>query len=152
MVRDYASAMTEIKDFSKARKRLQFRIDDDVFEAASAVPADVLIDYTMEFAGLDPAKVPIEQQLKVFRSVLELTLLPESLTRFTARMRDRENPIEMDQIDSVITWLFEEYGLRPTESPSDSSDGQPAPATGTSLTASTPETVSISAASPLTVS
>lgn len=144
--------MTEIKDFSKVRKRIQFRIDDDLFEAAPAVPADILIDYTQEFAGVDPEKIPIDQQLKVFRSVLELTLLPESLDRFTARMRDRKNPIEIDQISDVITWLFEEYGLRPTELPSDSSDGQPVPASGTSSMASTPETVSISAASPLTVS
>lgn len=144
--------MTEIKDFSKKRKQLQFRIDDDVFEAAPAVPADILIDYTQEFAGLDPEKIPVDQQLKVFRSVLELTLLPESLEVFTRRMRDRTNPIEIDQISDVITWLFEEYGLRPTELPSDSSDGQSSPESGTALTANTPGMVSISAASPSTVS
>jgi hypothetical protein len=144
--------MTEIKDFSKVRKRIRFQIDEDVFEAAPAVPADILIDYTQEFAGVDPEKIPVDQQLKVFRSVLELTLLPESLERFTARMRNRENPIEIDQIGDVITWLFEEYGLRPTELPSDSSGGQLNPASGTSSTVSTQGPVSISAASPSTVS
>lgn len=141
-----------MKDFSKVRKKIEFMIDGDVFEAAPAVPAEVLIEYTQEFSGMDPEKIPIEQQLKAFRSILALTLLPDSLKLFTERMRDQQRPIEIDQISEVITWLFEEYGLRPTELPTDSSSGQPDPVSGTPLTASTPETVSISAASPLTVS
>ncbi|MER7488714.1 hypothetical protein ABTY20_22975 [Streptomyces sp. NPDC126497] len=143
--------MTEMRDFSKKRKDITFRVDDDVFQAARGVPAEVLLDFATEFAGMDTSAT-VDQQLKAFRSMLEVVLLPESLERFTARMRDRENPIEIDQVEDVVTWLMEQYGLRPTEAPSSSPDGRSVPGPGTSLTASTPGEVLISAASPSTVS
>lgn len=142
--------MSEIKDFSKIRKRIQFQVDEDIFEAAPAVPAEILMDFAGQFAGTDPEKVSVEEQLTIFMSVLDLVLLPESLKRFRDRMRDRERPIEIDQVEQIISWLFEEYGLRPTQLPSDSSDGQASLESGTSLMANTAAEVSISAASPLT--
>lgn len=142
--------MSEIKDFSKARKRIQFRVDDDLFEASPAVPAEVLMDFAMQFTGMDPEKLSVEKQLVIFTSVLDLVLLPESLTLFKARMRDRKQPIEIDQVEQILTWLLEEYGLRPTPLPSDSSAGQPGPESGTSSTENTAAEVSISAISPST--
>lgn len=142
---------TEIRDFSKKRKDIVFRVDDDVFQAARGVPAEVLLGFATEFAGMDTTAT-VDQQLKAFRSMLEVVLLPESLERFNARMRDRANPIEIDQVEDVVTWLMEQYGLRPTEAPSSSPDGRSVPEPGTTLTASTPGEVSISAASPSIVS
>jgi hypothetical protein len=140
-------AMTEMRDFSKQRKDISFRVDDDVFHAARGVPAEVLLDFASEFAGMETSAT-VDQQLKAFRSMLEVVLVPQSLTRFNARMRDRENPIEIDQVEDIVTWLMEQYGLRPTELPSPSPAGQPGPVPGTTSMASTPGAVSISAASP----
>lgn len=139
--------MAEMRDFTKKRDDVTFRIDDDVFHAARGVPAEVLMDFATQFSGMS-LTTPVDEQLKAFRSVFELVLLPESLQRFTARMRDRENPIEIDQCEQVITWLMERYGLRPTELPSSSLDGQESPVTGTTSTATTPGAELISAASP----
>ncbi|MFD8226846.1 hypothetical protein ACFV16_22040 [Streptomyces massasporeus] len=139
--------MTEIRDFSKARKDISFRVDDDMFHAARGVPADVLLDFATEFQGMETTAT-IDVQLKAFRSMLEVVLLPESLKRFNERMRDRDNPIEIDQVEDIVTWLMEEYGLRPTEPSSASPGGPSSPEPGTTSTASTPAEVSISAASP----
>lgn len=136
-----------MKDFSKKRNDIVFRVDDDVFQAARGVPAEVLLDFATEFSGMDTSAT-VDQQLKAFRSMLEVVLLPESLERFTARMRDRANPIEIDQVEDIVTWLMEQYGLRPTEPSSSSPAGLSSPAPGTTSTVSTPGAVSISAASP----
>lgn len=144
-------AMTEIRDFSKKRKDISFRVDDDMFHAARGVPAEVLLDFASEFSGMETSAT-VDQQLKAFRSMLEVVLVPDSLKRFNERMRDRENPIEIDQVEEIVTWLMEQYGLRPTE-PSSSSPGGPSdPVPGITSMASTPGEVSISAASPSIVS
>lgn len=143
--------MTEMKDFSKKRSDIVFRVDGDVFQAARGVPAEVLLDFAAEFSGME-AGATVDQQLQAFRSLLEVVLLPESLARFTSRMRDRENPIEMDQVEDIVTWLMEQYGLRPTEPSSSSPAGPSSPVPGITSTASTPGEVSISAASPSIVS
>jgi hypothetical protein len=139
--------MTEIRDFTKARKDISFRVDDDMFHAARGVPADVLLDFATEFSSMETSAT-IDQQLKAFRSMLEVVLLPESLKRFNERMRDRENPIEIDQVEDIVTWLMEQYGLRPTEPSSASPSGPSSPGPGTTSMVSTPAEVSISASSP----
>jgi hypothetical protein len=139
--------MAEIRDFTKKRDDITFRIDDDIFHAARGVPAEVLMDFASQFSGMSLA-TPVDEQLKAFRGVFELVLLPESLQRFNERMRDRENPIEIDQCEDIVTWLMERYGLRPTVLPSSSPPGQESPVPGTTSTVSTPGAELISAASP----
>lgn len=144
--------MTEIKNFSKARKRLQFQIDDDVFEASPAVPAEVMIGFAEQFTTADPTKMSIREQIGIFRDMLEIVLLPESMAVMRKRMSDQKNPVDMGQLDEIITWLFEEYGMRPTEVSSGSSSGDSPPVPGITSMGSTPAEVSISAASPSTAS
>lgn len=143
----YASGMTEIKDFSKARKRLRFRVDDDVFEATPAIPAEVMIQFAEKFSSADPSKMSVADQLLIFREMLETVVLPGSMTRLRERMSDSANPVDMDQLDAIVSWLFEEYGMRPTEASSASSSGDALPETGTTSTESTLRTELISAAS-----
>jgi hypothetical protein len=142
--------MTEnsgIKDFTKKRKDISFREGDDIFHAARGVPAEVLLDFATEFSSMDTSAT-IDQQLKAFRSMLEVVLLPDSLKRFNERMRDRDNPIEIDQVEDIVTWLMEQYGLRPTEPSLVSPSGPSGPGPGITSTVSTPAEVSISASSP----
>lgn len=132
-----------IRDFTRKRKRLQFRIDDDVFEAAPALPGQTLAGFATRFADIE--KTPLAQQLDVFADALGMVLLPESNARFQKRLSDLEQPIELEQASDVIAWLMEEYGHRPTEPSSPSSTGLPSPASGTSSTDAQPQPVSIPA-------
>jgi hypothetical protein len=130
--------MAEIKDFSKARKVIQFRVDDDVFQAVSAIPAEVMIQFTEALSSADPTRMSPKEQVGILRGVLDLVLEPKSLARFKERMADVTNPIEMDQINDIVTWLFEEYGMRPTVESVSSANGGSPPGPGTGSTEFTP--------------
>lgn len=132
-----------VKDFSRKRERLVFRIDDDVFEAATALPGKTLSRFATRFTDIE--KTPFDKQLDVFADALAMVLLPESNSRFQKRLDDLENPIELEQASDVITWLLEHYGLRPTEPSSDSSTGPVSPASGTNSTDAQQPQVSIPA-------
>lgn len=84
-----------------------------------------------------------EQQIDIFKQVLELVLLPESLARFVKRFADLEEPIELEQASDVVAWLMERYGRRPTQLSSPSASGQDSPASGTNSTDAQPRQVSI---------
>jgi hypothetical protein len=132
-----------VKDFTRARKRLNFRIDDDLFEAATALPGKTLARFAARFNDIE--NVTVDKQLDAFADALSMVLLPESDARFQQRLDDLEHPIELDQASDVIQWLLEQYGLRPTEPSSDSSTGPSSPEPGTSLTDAQPQQVSIPA-------
>lgn len=134
---------TPVKDFSRKRERPVFRIDDDLFEAATALPGKTLARFATRFADIE--KTPFDKQLDVFADALGMVLLPESNARFQKRLDDLENPIELEQASDVIQWLLEHYGLRPTEPSSDSSTGPASPASGTNSTDAQPQPASIPA-------
>lgn len=138
-----------MRDFTRERKKIEFQVDDDVFTAKSPIPAQTLIDFAAKFTSLGQAST-VAEQLEAFNGVLELVLMPASLEVFRRRMSDPDEPIAIDQVEEIITWLFEEYGLRPTELPSDSSDGQASLESGTDSTENTQDVVSISLDSPST--
>lgn len=131
---------TPVKDFSRKRERLIFRIDDDIFEAATALPGKTLARFASRFADIEDT--PVDKQLDVFADALGMVLLPESNSRFQKRLDDLENPIELEQASDVITWLLGHYGLRPTGPSSGSSTGLASPASGTNSTDAQQPTVS----------
>jgi hypothetical protein len=132
MTQPIPTEATPVKDFTRKRKRLVFRIDDDLFEAAQAIPGKTLARFAGRFADLE--KAPPEAQLDAIADALGMVLLPESNARFQERLDDLENPIELEQGSDVIAWLMEEYGNRPTEPSSDSSTGLSSPESGTNST------------------
>lgn len=139
------------RDFSRKRKRLDFTIDGDTFEAASVLPADVFAVFVTLYN--DRADVDtVAEQLGLLKQALELALLPESWARFSARLADKTNPIDDDQVSDVVLWLLEEYGLRPTQPSPSSSDGPASPESGTPSTESTQPAESISLPSQPTAS
>lgn len=144
--------MPEIKDFSKKRKDIVFKIDDDVFHAVPVIPAETMIEFAESITSADPTKMAPAEMVGALRRVIEMVLVPDSLAVFQRRMRDPLNPIDMEQLDDIVTWLFEEYGMRPTqELPSSSAGGSPVVPGITSM-GTLPDAVSISAASPSTAS
>lgn len=143
MTQPIPAEATPVKDFSRPRKRLVFRIDGDLFEAAQALPGQTLAQFAVRFDGVE--NTTVDKQLDAFAEALSMVLLPDSNALFQKRLKDLENPIELDQASDVITWLMEEYGMRPTQPSSDSSTGPPNPASGTSLTGAAQPQVSIPA-------
>lgn len=134
---------TPIRDFSRKRERVQFRIDDDLFEATPAIPGDILTEFAKRYSNVSDAS--LDQQLNIMKDAIGLVLLPESHARFTKRLSDLENPIELEQVAEVVNWLMEHYGRRPTVPSSHSPTGLPSPESGTSSTDAQPQLASIPA-------
>lgn len=141
-----------MKDFSKQRKVIQFKIDEDVFWAHPVIPADTMIHFIQKFEGIDPEAKGSQESIKALLETLETLLVPDSYKNFRARMADPERAIDIAQVNEVVEWVMGEYGMRPTQSSEPSSDGSSPPEPGTSSTESTPGVVSISSASPQTAS
>jgi hypothetical protein len=116
--------MAKTRDFTRKREKITFTIDDDTFYAHAGIPAETLIEYGAKFESVDMEKATILEKMATYRDALELCLEPTSFQRFVSRLRDTENPIDGDQLDEVTTWLFEQYGMRPTV-PSEVSSGGP---------------------------
>jgi len=121
----------QVKDFSK-KVDVKFKIDDDIFIGVPNLAVDELI----EFVGLTESigEADMKNQPKFFRAVAQLVLTKESAEKFISRMADKSNPISIFQVMEIIPWVMGEYGMRPTEPSSDSSDGSPNPEDGTKLT------------------
>lgn len=145
-----ASYRGPMKDFSRPRTEKKFQIDGDVFEAAPAIPGDVLAEFGTRFDSF--SREPGADRLSILSDALELILFPESFARLKTRLRDQTNPVELAQLSDIIVWLLEEYGLRPTQPSSASPDGQPSPESGMTLTGSFLPGESISTLSPQIVS
>lgn len=122
----------EVMDFSSPRPSLKFRVDDDVFEAAPDIAAELALDYADKVEQLGGDDATMAQQKEIIHSLFRMVLFPESAERFIERLSDQRHPIGQKKIADITRWLFEEYGLRPTESDSVSSTGSESPAAGTS--------------------
>lgn len=121
-----------MKDFTRKRSPVTFRIDSDLFEAAAALPGETLVQFAKRFS--DVGSTPDTDRLDVILDALSMVLLPESAARFAKRFSDLENPIELEQASEVVVWLLERYGLRPTQPSSGSVTGLLNPESGTSST------------------
>jgi hypothetical protein len=141
-----AAAPPAARDFTRKRKRLPFTIDDDTFEAAPALPGDVYAEFVTIYNSTSDVET-YQQQHDLLKRALQLALLDESYQRFTNRLKDKERPIDDDQMADVVLWLLEEYGMRPTQPSQPSSDGPVSPDSGTSSTENTQPAESTSATS-----
>jgi hypothetical protein len=140
------------RDFTKKRDVIKFTIDDDEFRAHSGIPAEMLIEYGAQFQGRDMTKAPVEEQMVIYREALEMCLEPDSYRLFLSRLKDPLKPIDADQLDEVTTWLFEQYGMRPTQPPANSSGGDSDQAPGIDSTGSIKGEVLISEVSTVPIS
>lgn len=136
-----------MRDFTRQPRVIEFKIDGDVFRCHPRLPAQVLMDFAVKAdkMGDNPTG---EQGIQAMLDVLEATLLPENFHRFQGRMKDPDNPIELDQVSEIVPWIMESYGLRPTAPSEDSSGGPSSLAPGTSSTENTRPVELISANSP----
>lgn len=130
------------KDFSKARRRIIFKIDPDEFEAFPAIPVDAMQELSAlggKFRGIDesdPEK--IGEALAAIKEAVDTMLLPDSAEKFKKRMsKYADNPIDVGQFMQVFQWLSEVYANRPPASPDTSSTSSRKEKSGTGSTATT---------------
>lgn len=112
-----------MKDFTKARELKQFRIDDDVFTCAGALPVGQVREFMAMQRKVDPNDPgSADDYLGLVSRILDGVLVPDSAARFAERMVSPAEPIDVNQLVGVLTWLMEEYGERPTRPVSNSSE------------------------------
>lgn len=140
-----------MKDFTRQPRVIEFKVDDDVFRCFPRLPAQTLIDFTLEVEKLGE-DMTSEQGIETMIGTLKMVLIPEHYTRYHERMSDSANPIELDQTNEIIQWVMGEYGLRPTQSPEGSSTGPSSPESGTNSTGDSPAEVPTSSTSTPTAS
>lgn len=132
-----------MRDFTRQPRVIEFQVDHDVFRCHPRLPAQTLIDFTLEVEKLGD-EMTSEQGIETMIGTLKMVLVPDSYKLFHDRMRDSLNPIELEQTNEIIQWIMGEYGMRPTQSPEASSNGQPTQAPGTNSTEDSPAVESIS--------
>jgi len=112
----------EIFDFSTGAKRIKFKIDDDVFEAISDLPALTAMEFGQYANTLDTSS-DLSEQAKALETMFRLVLTKQSADVFISRLSDVDKPIGARQMNSITMWLMEKYGFRPTVPSEPSSDG-----------------------------
>jgi len=127
-----------MRDFTRQPRVIEFKIDDDVFRCHPRLPAQTLIDFTLEVEKLGD-EMTSQQGIETMIGTLKMVLVPDSYKLFHDRMSSMDRAIELGQANEIIQWIMGEYGLRPTESPEGSSSGPSAPESGMNSTASTPD-------------
>lgn len=112
----------EIFDFTTGRKNFKFKIDDDVFEAISDLPALTAMEFGQYANTLDTSS-DLDAQAKAVETMFRLVLTTASAEVFIRRLSDVNNPIGARPMNSIMMWLMEKYGFRPTAPSGVSSDG-----------------------------
>jgi hypothetical protein len=125
-----------IKDFSN-RKLIEFQIDDDVFRGVPNIPVEQFVKLAAGFSNED---TPLEEQVSLFHAMFRTLLTDESAELFITRMGDKENPISIVQVQDIMMWLMEQYGMRPTQQSLASLPGLENLGDGTSSTDAAPAT------------
>lgn len=134
----------DVKDFTTPKRTIKFKIDDDVFEAAPEIAAGLMLEFASEADRLDEQSLASADAMHIMTTLMQALLLPQSFTVFKSRLSDQLHPIGVQTFADVVSWLLEQYGLRPTESDSESSPGSDNLANGTRSTESAFDPVSIS--------
>lgn len=132
-----------MKDLSAPKVRepqcIEFKIDDDVFQAYPRVGAGILDDVMDlsdfgELLSLNPEDATPEDTVALMKAqrdynlrlmtFLDTVLLPDSAKLYAERLRSVTHPIERNTSQSVIKYLVEEYSKpHPTEPLSLSTNG-----------------------------
>lgn len=149
-----------MKDFSRQARVVEFQVDGQTYRGKPHLPAQTMIDFTLKAEAAGSDDTTPEQGFQMMMEALQMVLMPDSFKVFRERMKEPAEdasgpgagyvPIELPQLTDILEWVMGEYGLRPTKSPSDSSDGQPSQGSGTNSTESTSAGALTSAISPST--
>lgn len=128
--------MSEVRtrDFSRAVSALDFTADGDRFKATPGVPPTTLQKL------VDISKQDLSNNLEKVLDFYEIVLLEESFGLFKERFYSKTKPLDTFQCVEIMTWLLEQYTVRPTRPslPSSDSSSTTADESGTSSTDGAP--------------
>jgi hypothetical protein len=107
------------RDFSAPAEPVTFTIAPDTFICRADISLDDLAALTETYANASSMAMP--EQVAALREALAAILTVESYdTLATRTAKGAPQPIGMVLVTSVLPWLLEMFGLRPTEPSSDS--------------------------------
>lgn len=132
------STATAQRDFSSRAKNVEFTADGDTFYGVPRVATGLLTDCV---AKINTTNDMIEK-VEAVTGFFDIALIDESAALIKSRLRDKHNPLELQQALDIIDYLVEVYASRPTRPSQSSSDGSTTEETGTSSTAGVPHEVS----------
>lgn len=107
------------RDFTKKREDVFFTVDEERFDCWPGLIAG-------DLRALGDAigdGVTVQNVMDKLEAIFNITMQPESLTRFRERLSDRKRPIDLTQFAEIIEWIVEVYTKRPTLPSSSSSSG-----------------------------
>lgn len=144
----YDGDHVKIRDFTIKKKRIQFQIDDDVFEAHGVLGVTLLQEIVALTQNL--SDMVAEKKYDAIFGIFDKILHPESAPRFKERgLAVGDDAIDVRrQLLPILHYLLEEYGVRPTQQSASSSTGSPDETAGTSSTPGSEPTGSESTISP----
>lgn len=119
------------KDFSKKRQPIYFILDGETEEGDRFDCYPALALPSLQEISLIAGNMTQETITQSFTEFFAVVLQPESAVRMEAKLKDRQNPLEVEQANDIMSWLMEVYGLRPSQPSSGSSDGSPTGDAGT---------------------
>jgi hypothetical protein len=118
----------EIKDLSKPRTRVAFRIDEDIFEGPPVIPGETMVRHVGALEALSQDN-PLDAHISAIWKTLESILRPASYERLYARYSsaqpdpdepDYVPPVDLEQVRGAMDYLMEAYGMRPPKQSSSS--------------------------------
>lgn len=136
------------RDFSSSPEPIVMRIAPDVFHLYPEIPLDVMIDIAEASAVKGEEKSGVRGQMESLTQLLQGVIVPEHYDAFIERTKrgtaekPNPNPIGMRQVQQILPWVLEVYGLRPTQQSSDSADGSDETSTQSTELASDEESTS----------
>lgn len=119
------------KDFSKKRKPVYFILDGVTEEGERFDCYPALALPSLQEIALIAGNMTAENATESFAEFFKVVLQPGDALRMEDKLRDRFNPLDVEQANDIMQWLMGVYGLRPTQPSSDSSAGSPTDDAGT---------------------
>lgn len=133
-----------MKNFDEARREREqrdrgFQIGGEDFTYRPAVAPEAILNWSKMTGGEMGDDLTEEAALSIFDETVVAFLEPGQDEKW-AKVRDPKaaHPLNISDLRELVSWLFEEQSGRPTEPPSDSSDGPGSPTTGTPSTEGSP--------------
>lgn len=116
-----------LKDFSKKREVPRFMLDghEYVLYRALSIPS---IQQLTKIGADFKLETAVESLSLFFELIMEEQYSRKLIEKLTV---DKIEPLEVDQAVDIMNWALEKYGMRPTQSSSDSSNGSPTDGDGT---------------------
>lgn len=130
------------RDFTKKRKPVRFKLDDEIFECVVAIAIEDLQHVVQVFrdspdeVGDDVDELSnVAKVMNKMRAAFKVILRDESYETFLMKLKDRENPVDPAQLLEIIQWVVPIYTKDHTAPSLNSSASSPSDGAGTDSTA-----------------